>query len=172
MIRIVLAEDQKLLLEAMGNLLNLEEDIVVVGQAGNGEEALTMVHQLQPDVCIMDLEMPGISGIEAAEALQLTDCKVIILTTFARPGYYQRALKADVKGYLLKDNPSEELAFSIRSVMDGNRIFSNELLDEDHCESTDGQSLAESSRQLEQNKTGMVKDYFSSIIDKIKLPTG
>ncbi|SDN33834.1 response regulator transcription factor [Bacillus sp. OK048] len=171
MIRIVIAEHQKLLLEAMGNLLNLEDDIIVVGQADNGEEALNMVHRYQPDVCIIDLEMPGKSGLEAVEAIQLTDCKVIILTTFARPGYYQRAWDADVKGYLLKDNPSEVLADSIRSIMHGNRIFSNELLD-DHCESTDEQSLPEPSSQLEQNKTGIVKSYFSSIIDKMKLPTG
>ena len=172
MIRIVIAEHQKLLLEAMGNLLNLEDDITVVGQAGNGEEALIMVHRFRPDVCIIDLEMPGKSGLEVAEAIQLTDCKVIILTTFARRGYYQRAWNADVKGYLLKDNPSEELADSIRSIMHGNRIFSNELLDGDHCESIPEQSLAEPSSPLEQNKTGIVKSYFSSIIDKMKVPTG
>ncbi|MDM5326390.1 response regulator transcription factor [Neobacillus sp. CF12] len=168
MIRIVIAEDQALLLEAMGNLLNLEDDIEVVGQAGNGVEALTLVQQLQPDVCIMDIEMPEKNGLEAAEVLQDSDCKVIILTTFARPGYYQRALRADVRGYLLKDNPSEELASSIRSVMDGMRIYSNELLDEDCNEENIG-ILAQKSSQ---NNKGSVKNYLSSIMDKIKLPTG
>ncbi|MDR7078190.1 two-component system response regulator DesR [Neobacillus niacini] len=172
MIRIVIAEDQELLLEAMGNLLNLEDDIEVVGQAGNGEEALLLVHQLQPDVCIMDIEMPEKSGLEAAEALQLADCKVIILTTFARPGYFQRALKADVRGYLLKDNPSEELALSIRSIMDGQRIYSNELLDEDILECSQEQNVIDTNNEFLQNKTGIVRNYFSSIIDKIKQPTG
>jgi two-component system, NarL family, response regulator DesR len=167
MIRIVIAEDQELLLEAMGNLLNLEDDIEVVGTAVNGEEAMVLVNHLQPDVCIMDIEMPEKSGLEAAESLQLDGCKVIILTTFARPGYFQRALKADVRGYLLKDNPSEELASSIRSIMDGKRIYSKELMDEDISE-TD--SLSQNSSHIF-NK-GSVRNYLSSIMDKIKLPTG
>ena len=167
MIRIVIAEDQELLLEAMGNLLNLEDDIEVVGTAVNGEEAMVLVNHLQPDVCIMDIEMPEKSGLEAAESLQLDGCKVIILTTFARPGYFQRALKADVRGYLLKDNPSEELASSIRSIMDGKRIYSKELMDEDISEPD---SLSQNSSQSF-NK-GSVRNYLSSIMDKIKLPTG
>lgn len=169
MIRIVIAEDQALLLEAMGNLLNLEEDIEVVGQAGNGEEALTLVQNLQPDVCIMDIEMPGKTGLEAAEELQYINCKVIILTTFARQGYYQRALKADVKGYLLKDNPSEELASSIRSIMAGKRIYSHELMDEESREEDDDLIPQTSNHH---NKMGSVKSYLTSIMDKIKLPTG
>jgi two-component system, NarL family, response regulator DesR len=167
MIRIVIAEDQELLLEAMENLLNLEDDIEVVGTAVNGEEAIMLVNQLHPDVCIMDIEMPEMSGLEAAESLQVDGCKVIILTTFARPGYYQRALKADVRGYLLKDNPSEELALSIRSIMDGKRIYSNELMDEDISEADP--LLVKSSQSI--NK-GSVRNYLSSIMDKIKLPTG
>jgi two-component system response regulator DesR len=166
MIRIVIAEDQALLLEAMGNLLNLEEDIEVVGQAGNGLEALTLVKKLQPDVCIMDIEMPEKTGLEAAEELQHINCKVIILTTFARPGYYQRAMKADVRGYLLKDNPSEQLASSIRSIMDGKRIFSDELMDEETSEDSIPQ------KPTHHNKTGSVRNYLTSIMDKIKLPTG
>ena len=82
-----------MLLEAISSLLNLEEDMEVVGQASNGEEALTLVNQLKPDVCIMDMEMPEKSGLEAAEALKSFGCKVIILTTFARTGYFQRASK-------------------------------------------------------------------------------
>lgn len=166
MIRIVIAEDQALLLEAMGNLLNLEEDIEVVGQAGNGEEALTLVSKLQPDVCIMDVEMPAKTGLEAAEELQHIDCKVIILTTFARPGYFQRAMKADVRGYLLKDNPSEQLASSIRSIMDGERIYSVELMDEE----SGVDSIPHKSTH--HKKTGSVRNYLTSIMDKIKLPTG
>lgn len=169
MIRIVIAEDQELLLEAMENLLNLEDDIEVVGTAVNGEEAMVLVNHLQPDVCIMDIEMPEKSGLEAAESLQLDGCKVIILTTFARPGYFQRALKADVRGYLLKDNPSEELASSIRSIMDGKRIYSKELMDEEISEANADSHSTKSSQSM--NK-GSVRNYLSSIMDKIKLPTG
>ena len=131
MIRIVIAEDQEMLLGVIGSLLNLEEDMEVVGQASNGEEAISLVHRLQPDVCIMDIEMPVMSGLDAAEALKLTGCKVIILTTFAKTGYFEHAVKADVRGYLLKDSPSEELACSIRSIMDGNQIYSPELIDDE-----------------------------------------
>ncbi|MED4689920.1 response regulator, partial [Peribacillus frigoritolerans] len=76
MIRIVIAENQQMLLEAISSLLNLEEDIEIVGQASNGEEAMALVRQLRPDVCIMDMEMPVMSGLEAAEALRSFECKV------------------------------------------------------------------------------------------------
>jgi two-component system response regulator DesR len=171
MIRIVIAEDQELLLGAMGSLLNLEEDMEVVGQASNGEEALALVHRLQPDVCIMDIEMPEMSGLEAAEALRTFGCKVMILTTFARGGYYQRALQADVKGYLLKDSPSEELASSIRSIVDGDRIFCPELIDEDPSEHE--HEIEEFQRRLQpQTKITTVRNYLTTIIDKMKMPTG
>lgn len=181
MIRIVIAEDQEMLLGAIGSLLNLEDDMEVVGQASNGEEALTLVHRLQPDVCIMDIEMPEKSGLEAAEALKPFGCKVIILTTFARTGYFQRALKVDVRGYLLKDSPSDELACSIRSIMDGKRVYSPELMDDDSSKNeremealellADGQTTKETSNQ-QSNTIGTVRNYFSTIIDKMKLPTG
>lgn len=181
MIRIVIAEDQEMLLAAIGSLLNLENDMEVVGLASNGEEALTLAHRLQPDVCIMDIEMPEKSGLEAAEALKSSGCKVIILTTFARSGYFERALKADVRGYLLKDGPSEELACSIRSIMDGKRIYCPELMDDSssHTErELDG--LERSANELvknepcnrQRNKIGTVRNYFSTIWDKMKLPTG
>src|SRR5690606_15483041 len=99
-----------------------------VGRAGNGEEAIELVEQLQPDVCMMDIEMPGMSGLEAAERLRSYPCKVIILTTFARAGYFERAVKAGVNGYLLKDSPSEELAESIRTIMNGRRVYAPELI--------------------------------------------
>lgn len=174
MIRIVIAEDQEMLLSAIGSLLNLEEDMEVVGQARNGEEALSLVHQLKPDVCIMDIEMPKMSGLEAAEELKSSGCKVIILTTFARNGYFERALNADVRGYLLKDSPSEELACSIRDIMDGKRIYSPELMDNDisnnerkiECQS----DIQANNNQC--NKNGSAKNYFSIILDKMKLPVG
>ncbi|WP_375090288.1 response regulator transcription factor [Peribacillus sp. RS7] len=181
MIRIVIAENQQMLLEAISSLLNLEEDIEIVGQASNGEEAITLVNQLQPDVCIMDMEMPVMSGLEAAEALNSFECKVIILTTFRRTGYFQLALKANVSGYLLKDGPSEELACSIRRIMDGERIYSPELTDESSNNNTremgvlgllaDGQTTNEPSNQ-QRNPIGTVRKYFSTIKDKMKLPAG
>ena len=123
MIKIVIAEDQRMLLGALASLLDLEEDMKVVGRASNGEEAVAMVQQHKPDICIMDIEMPAMSGLDAAEALKNSGCKTMILTTFARAGYFERALKAGVHAYLLKDSPSEELALSIRNVMAGRRMY-------------------------------------------------
>ncbi|MBT2649812.1 response regulator transcription factor [Bacillus sp. ISL-34] len=181
MIRIVIAENQQMLLEAISSLLNFEEDIEIVGQAGNGEEAMALVHQLQPDVCIMDMEMPVMSGLEAAEALKSFECKVVILTTFRRTGHFQLALKANVCGYLLKDSPGEELACSIRSIMEGKRIYSPELIDESSSNNVremgvlgllaDGQSAIEPSNQ-QSGTIGTVRKYFSTIKDKMKLPAG
>ncbi|MGG2063372.1 MULTISPECIES: response regulator transcription factor [unclassified Bacillus (in: firmicutes)] len=130
MIRIIIAEDQRMLRGALGALLDLEDDIEVVGQAENGEEALKLIETLQPDVSIMDIEMPIQSGLDVAETLQKqqSQCRVMILTTFARPGYFERAMKANVHGYLLKDSPSEDLAAAIRNVMDGKREISPELM--------------------------------------------
>lgn len=129
MIRIVLAEDQNLLLSALSSLLDLEDDITVVGTATNGQDVLKLVEETKPDICLMDIEMPLMTGLDAAEQLSDADCKVIILTTYARPGYFERAKKAQVRGYLLKDTPSEALAQSIRQIMSGKRIYSPELID-------------------------------------------
>ncbi|MDP4084806.1 MAG: response regulator transcription factor [Bacillota bacterium] len=182
MIRIVIAEDQRMLLGALGSLLNLEEDMEVVGQASNGEEAIKLVQQFQPDVCIMDIEMPGKSGLEAAENLKSSNCKVIILTTFARSGYFQRALKAGVKGYLLKDSPSDELANSIRNIMSGRRIFAPELMDDVYSEENPLteremevlQLIAEGKNTKEIATLlcitiGTVRNYISTILDKLEV---
>ncbi|MBU5244397.1 two-component system response regulator YvfU [Bacillus halotolerans] len=129
MIRLFIAEDQRMLLGALGSLLDLEEDMKVIGQALNGEEALKAILRLEPDVCIMDIEMPVHSGLEVAEELMKKGCKskVIILTTFARPGYFERAVKAGVQGYLLKDGEIDDLADAIRKCVKGKRMFSPEL---------------------------------------------
>jgi len=129
MIRIVIAEDQPMLLDALGSLLDLEENMKVVGKASNGEEALSLVKQYQPDICITDIEMPLKSGLDVAEELKNHSCKIIILTTFARTGYFERARKAGVSGYLLKDGPSEDLVNSLRIIMDGGRVYAPELVD-------------------------------------------
>lgn len=182
MIRIVIAEDQRMLLGALGSLLNLEDDMEVIGQAANGEEAITLVQQLKPDVCIMDIEMPEKSGLEAAEELKGFGCKLIILTTFARTGYFQRALKAKVSGYLLKDSPSEELASSIRSIVAGSRIYAPELMDDFYSEENplterekdvlalvaDGKSTKEIATELHIT-TGTVRNYISTIFDKLEV---
>ncbi|MDM5337550.1 response regulator transcription factor [Fictibacillus enclensis] len=130
MIRVMIAEDQGMLRGALGALLDLEADIEVVGQAENGERALSLITSLKPDVCLLDIEMPLMSGLEVAEELKRKklDCRVIIVTTFARPGYFERAVKADVHGYLLKDGSSEELAASIRKIMKGKREYASELV--------------------------------------------
>lgn len=182
MIRIVIAEDQRMLLGALGSLLSLEDDMEVVGKASNGEEAVSLAKNLQPDVCIMDIEMPGKTGLEAAEELKGLGCKVIILTTFARSGYFQRALKAGVSGYLLKDSPSEELASSIRSVMGGRRVYAPELMDDVYSEENplteremevlelvaDGKNTKEIAGQLSIT-AGTVRNYISTILDKLEV---
>jgi two-component system response regulator DesR len=129
MIRMLLADDQQMLRSALATLLNLEDDIEVVAEAGNGAEAVDLIRLHNPDVCVLDIEMPVMSGIEVAEKLQQIGhpCRVIILTTFARAGYFQRALAAGVKGYLLKDGPSSELANAIRKVAEGKRVIHPEL---------------------------------------------
>lgn len=130
MIQIIIAEDQRMLRGALAALLDLEDDIEVVGQAANGEEALKLIEKLQPHVAIMDIEMPMQTGLDVAEVIQERGlaCKVMIVTTFARPGYFERAMKANVHGYLLKDSPSEDLAASIRKVIEGKREISPELM--------------------------------------------
>lgn len=182
MIRIVLAEDQRMMLGALGSLLDLEEDMEVVGMASNGQEALDLVANLNPDICIMDIEMPMQSGLDAAEQLKEHPCKIIILTTFARSGYFERARKAGVSGYLLKDSPSEDLAASIRSIMAGRRIYAPELVDlayEGENPLTErekevmeliaqGRSTKEIANELFIT-SGTVRNYISTILDKLEV---
>lgn len=183
MIRIVIAEDQGMLLGAMNALLNMEEDMEVVGLAKNGAEAVELVKELKPDICIMDIEMPVKTGLDAAEELYgQTDCKIIILTTFARPGYFDRARKAGVRGYLLKDSPIEELVNSIRVIMEGRRIYAPELVDIVYDEESENPLTERESQVLElvaEGKTtkeiatelylstGTVRNYISTILDKL-----
>ncbi|MFE4809686.1 response regulator [Peribacillus simplex] len=182
MIRIVIAEDQLMLLGALGSILDLESDMEVVGKASNGEEAMNLVNQLKPDICITDIEMPVKTGLDVAEEIkdQGHQCKVIILTTFARPGYFERARKAEVGGYLLKDSPSDELANSIRVIMDGRRVYAPELVDmafeeenpltERECQVlkliADGKTTKEIASQLYLTN-GTVRNYISVILDKL-----
>jgi len=128
-IRVVLAEDQVMVLGALAALLSLEDDIEVVAQSRNGKEALDACRELDPDVVVADIEMPVMTGLELAAELQESGhgARVIIVTTFARGGYLRRALDAGARGYLLKDAPAADLAAAIRRVHDGGRAIESEL---------------------------------------------
>lgn len=132
MIRVVIAEDQSLVLGALAALLDIEPDIEVVAQARDGREALDLVTRHQPDVLLTDVEMPVMTGLElAAEtARSHSTTRVIILTTFARAGYLRRALDASASGYLLKDSPASELANAVRRVHRGGRAIDPQLAQE------------------------------------------
>ena len=130
-IRVLIAEDQGMVLGALAALLDIEPDIEVVGRARDGREALALVTRTNPDVVLTDIEMPNLTGLELAAELRTTRQggrpRVIILTTFARPGYLRRALEAGALGYLLKDAPAEKLADAIRSVHRGLRVVDPQL---------------------------------------------
>jgi len=123
MIRVVVAEDQSMVLGALAALLEIESDIEVIGRAHDGREALELVERLSPDILLTDIEMPELSGLEVAAEVtrRALATRVIILTTFARAGYLRRALDAGAAGYLLKDSPSDELANALRRVTRGSR---------------------------------------------------
>tara|TARA_B100000678_G_scaffold279069_1_gene274412 strand:- start:346 stop:951 length:606 start_codon:yes stop_codon:yes gene_type:complete len=129
MIRLVIAEDQTMVLGALAKLLALEEDIEVVATAIDGTAALAAVREHRPDILLTDIEMPGITGINVAKVLTKEGCitRIVIMTTYDRGGYLRRALDAGVRGYLLKDSPVEQLAKSIRIVADGGRSIAPEL---------------------------------------------
>jgi two-component system response regulator DesR len=129
MIRVVIAEDQKLLRGALASLLSLEEDIEVVAEAEDGHTAWQAIRRLAPDLCLLDIELPGLSGLEVAERIKTEglSSKIIILTTFARAGFLQKAMTLNVEGYLLKDEPIDVVIDSIRKVMTGKRVLSTDL---------------------------------------------
>jgi two-component system response regulator DesR len=123
-IRVLLAEDQAMVRGALAGLLSLEADIEVVAQVARGDEVVAAALDQHPDVALLDIEMPGLNGLTAAAQLarELPDCRVLILTTFGRPGYLRRAMEQGAAGFLLKDAPAEELARAIRSAMRGERV--------------------------------------------------
>lgn len=129
MIRVLLAEDQALVLGALSALLSLEDDLEVVGGAPDGEAAWEQVQALKPDVLVTDIEMPRLSGLELAArvARELPGTNVVIVTTFGRSGYLRRALDVGARGYLLKDAPASELADAIRRVHAGGRAIDPKL---------------------------------------------
>lgn len=129
MIRVLLAEDQAMVRGALAALLRLEGDIEVVAEAERGDEIVSSATQTQPDVALIDIELPGQDGLTAAAALRraMPACRVIILTTFGRVGYLRRAMDGGAVGFLLKDAPATELATAIRRAMRGERIVDPDL---------------------------------------------
>jgi two-component system response regulator DesR len=123
-VRVLLAEDQTMFRSALATLLALEPDIEVVAEVDRGDRIASAVRQWRPDVALMDIEMPGIDGLEAARRLRAEGCpvKVVIVTTFGRPGYLHAAMEAGAAGFLLKDAPVSELAVAIRKVVAGERV--------------------------------------------------
>jgi len=182
MIRVVLAEDQAMVLGALGALLEMEADLQVVSKAQNGNDALTLVLKLDPDVVVTDIEMPGRTGLDLARELKQQGKRtgVIILTTFARPGYLRRALDAGASGYLLKDAPSHHLAEAIRRVHAGGRAVDPELAAEAWSEAdpltdreqqvlrlaSEGRSTADIAVDLKLSE-GTVRNYLSEAINKL-----
>lgn len=181
-IKILLAEDQQMVLGALSALLELEPDLIVTTSCSNGAEAVAGIEAHQPDVVITDIEMPKLSGLEVAQhASKMKPApKVIIVTTFARPGYLRRALDAGVCGYLLKDAPVQELAEAIRKVHAGGKVIAPELAAEAWGENDpltdrerqvlrlagEGLSTSEISQRVHLAE-GTVRNYLSEAISKL-----
>ena len=129
MIRVLLAEDQAMVRGALAALLRLEGDIEVVAEVARGDEVLPAALSTQPDVALLDIEMPGFGGLEASQELHkcVPSCRVVILTTFGRSGYLRRAMESGAVGFLLKDAPATELALALRRVMEGKRVVDPDL---------------------------------------------
>jgi two-component system response regulator DesR len=123
-IRLLLADDQALVRGALAALLGLEQDIEVVAQVGRGDEVVEAARTARPDVALLDVEMPGLDGISATALLRgaLPSCKVLVVTTFGRPGYLRRAMEAGASGFVVKDTPARELADAVRRVQAGLRV--------------------------------------------------
>jgi two-component system, NarL family, response regulator DesR len=183
MIRVLLAEDQAMVRGALAALLTLEDDIQIVAQVGRGDEVVTAALASSPDVALLDIEMPGCDGLAAAAALrgQLPSCRILILTTFSRPGYLRRAMEAGAYGYLLKDAPATQLAQAIRRCMAGEHVVDpmlaaaalregNNPLSEREREvlaaAADGASVLEIAGELALSE-GTVRNYLSVAIQKV-----
>jgi two-component system response regulator DesR len=147
-IRLVIADDQALVRGALGALLDLEIDLEVVGLAADGAQALRLVDELAPDVCLMDIQMPGLDGVEATRALRAANpgTRVLIVTTFARPGYLRSALDAGASGFIVKDSPAEKLADAVRRVHLGMRVLDPALAEASLFEGAN--PLSERERQV------------------------
>lgn len=183
MIRVLLAEDQALVRGALAALLALEGDLEIVAEVGRGDEVVPAAVEVCPDVALLDIEMPGGDGLTAAAALRkdLPTCRVVILTTFGRPGYLRRAMESGAVGFLLKDAPAAQLAAAIRRVMAGERVVDPGLaaaaLSEGQSPLTErerealatassGASIAEIADRLALSE-GTVRNYLSVAMQKL-----
>jgi len=181
-IRILLAEDQAMIREALAALLSFEDDLEVVAQVGRGDEVVKAALESGPDVALLDIEMPGMDGLAAAAALsgQRPETKIVILTTFGRPGYLRRAMESGVSGFVVKDSPAGKLAETIRKVLKGQRVIDPDLAAAALAEgnspltprerdvlavSTDGTTIGEIAAALSLSE-GTVRNYLSACIQK------
>jgi two-component system response regulator DesR len=182
-IRVLIAEDQDLVRGALAALLSLERDIEIVDQVDRGDEVVKHALQHRPDVAVLDIEMPGQDGIEAAAELRrkLPACRVLILTTFGKPGLMRRAMAAGASGFMLKDARAEELAVAIRRTAEGERVVDPQLAAQALSEgdsplspretavlaaSSDGSSVVEVASRLHLSE-GTVRNHLSAAIQKL-----
>ncbi|HUR07777.1 MAG TPA: response regulator transcription factor [Nonomuraea sp.] len=182
MIRVILAEDQGMVRGALASLLGLEPDIEVVGEAADGEAALAVALTERPDIALLDIEMPVMDGLSAGARItaQVPGCRVMILTTFGRPGYLRTAMEAGAVAFLVKDSPARELAAAIRRVHAGERVIDpalaaaalsagpNPLSARERdvlAAAVDGSTIGDIARHLHLSE-GTVRNYLSSAIQK------
>ncbi|SDK93239.1 response regulator transcription factor [Streptomyces indicus] len=182
-IRVLLAEDQSMVREALAALLGLEPDIEVVAQVARGDEVVDAVRAHTPDVALLDIEMPGATGLEAAALLhvEFPDLKLVILTTFGRPGYLRRAMESGASAFLVKDAPAAQLAAAVRKVLAGEKVIdpalaaaalaegADPLTDRERDvlrEAADGATNAELAARLHLSQ-GTVRNYLSTAIQKL-----
>ncbi|WUW19076.1 response regulator transcription factor [Streptomyces sp. NBC_01465] len=183
MIRLLLAEDQSMVREALAALLGLEPDFEVVAQVARGDEVLEAARAHEVDVALLDIEMPGMTGIEAAAQLrrELPELKVVVLTTFGRPGYLRSAMESGASAFLVKDAPAAQLAAAVRKVLAGERVIdptlaaaalaegANPLTDRERDvlrAAADGSTNAELAEALHLSQ-GTVRNYLSTAIQKL-----
>ncbi|MFE9703406.1 response regulator [Streptomyces sp. NPDC005930] len=181
-VRVLLAEDQGMMRGALALLLGMEEDLEVVAQVPAGDEIVGAALAHRPDVALLDIELPGLSGLDAAAELRerVPGCRVLILTTFGRPGYLRRAMEAGAAGFLVKDGPVEELAGVIRRVLAGETVVDPALaaaalsagpspLTGRECDvlraSADGATVADIAGALHLSES-TVRNYLSAAIGK------
>lgn len=187
MIRLSIAEDQQLLRDALISIMELEDDLHIVGEAADGAEAWALIEKEKPDVCILDIEMPHLSGLEVAAKIRQHNypCKIMIMTTFARAGYLQEAMDLNIEAYVLKDEPIQYVIGAIRKIMQGERVISQDLaaalfMNEKNPLNDreinvlklvkDGYTTNEISKKLFLTK-GTIRNYLSLSIQKLEVET-
>ncbi|HXA60270.1 MAG TPA: response regulator transcription factor [Streptosporangiaceae bacterium] len=182
MIKILIAEDQGMVRDALATLLGMEPDMQVVAQVATGDEIVSAALAARPDVALLDVEMPGTDGLSAAAVLhrELPGCHLLILTTFGRPGYLRRAMDSGASGFVLKDGPVEDLVRAIHQILDGRKVIDpvlataalstgpNPLSARERdvlTAATDGSTVAEIAGRLHLSE-GTVRNYLSAAIGK------